>query len=101
MRNPMSEFTRNQIDQYVETGCPVGGFLSAVLENNLQEALGRADNENLNALITIAEYVYCRVPSQCWGSRERVATWQQHGGARMLEVDSEVDICTPSGIIGL
>ena len=44
MRNPMSEFTRNQIDQYVETGCPVGGFLSAVLENNLQEALGRADN---------------------------------------------------------
>lgn len=60
---------------YVEYGRPVGDFLTAVLENNLSEACGRADDENIDNLPAYAAYLYNEVPSQCHGSREKVGDW--------------------------
>lgn len=62
---------------YVDHGCSVGGFLMAVLENNLSEACGRADLNNQRRLITIVRYVYNRIPRDAWGSPEKVAEWLQ------------------------
>jgi hypothetical protein len=54
---------------------PVGGFLHAVLCNNLVEAVCRADEGGLAAIRQIVLYVYNAMPSTCWGSREKVAAW--------------------------
>lgn len=52
-----------------------GGFLRAVLENDLVQAFQRADDENLEALFDIVSYLYNEVPSVCWGSPARVRAW--------------------------
>lgn len=58
-----------------------GQFLRAVLENDFQGAIGRADPESLSAIKGIAEYVFGALPSQCWGSREKINAWLSQGGA--------------------
>lgn len=52
-----------------------GGFLTAVLENNLKEACARADSYNRATLFEIVEYCYMNIPAPCWGSPEKVRAW--------------------------
>lgn len=68
------------IDRWVEVACPTGSFVEAVLENNLKEAFGRADHENIAAMPHIVAYCYNRIPQACWGSRENVSEWSASGG---------------------
>ncbi len=68
---------KESIDLYVSTGCPTGGFLNSVLENNLKEAIGRADDDALENLPHIVAYLYNNVPGCCWGSPENVKKWYQ------------------------
>lgn len=63
------------INRYVEERIPTGGFLRAVLENNLTESFGRADTESREALFEIVRYLYWEVPADCWGSPEKVKKW--------------------------
>jgi hypothetical protein len=63
---------RKSIDAYVQQGRPTGSFVRAVLCNDLKEAIGRADETNLEALPHIVAYVYNRVPFVVWGSEARV-----------------------------
>lgn len=63
------------IDRYVEHRVPVGGFLEAVLTNNLRDAVGRADHLNAPVLQEYVEHLYWCVPSTCWGSPEKVSAW--------------------------
>ena len=74
----MKEDTRQAIDDYVANGWEPGGFVSAVLENNLSEAFGRADLENRRDLFEIVQYVYNCIPATCWGSREKVKAWYEY-----------------------
>ncbi len=62
----------------------VGSFLGHVLENNLFEALCRADLESLAAIKDICMFVHWEMPSQCHGSKENVRKWIQeiHSKAR-------------------
>ena len=72
------------LERYVEHRIAPGGFLLAVLSNNLREACGRADSENRYALFDIVGYIYNELPATCWGSPERVREWLQRepqGGA--------------------
>ena len=66
--------------QYAEEGRPTGGFLRAVLENNLMEAFGRADEKNRVVLEYIIQVVYWTLPSPCWGNPEKVNQWIEQGG---------------------
>ena len=61
--------------RYTERGILPGGFLRAVLENDLCGAVARADDVSLAQLRAICVFVYNDMPSGCWGSRERVAQW--------------------------
>lgn len=61
--------------RYREHGVPTGSFLEAVLENNLSEAVGRADYKNLEALPHIVAWVYSYMPRDRWGNREKVVAW--------------------------
>lgn len=69
------ERTREAIDKYIATHLPVGGFLTAVLSNNLRDAVCRADPDNLKNLPAIVAYINNKAPYDCWGSPERVAKW--------------------------
>jgi len=63
------------IRRYIEQGIPPGDFLTAVIDNNLSEAMGRADDENLRNLPAILAYFYNEAPGSCWGSPEKRREW--------------------------
>ena len=63
------------LDRYAQHRQPVGDFLRAVLENNLQSAVGHADDDNLRNLPAFVGYLYNEMPSPCWGSPEKVKAW--------------------------
>ncbi len=63
------------LDRYAHDHVPTGGFLRAVLANNLMEAFGRADVENLRDLHEIVLYVHWEIPGNCHGSYEIVKEW--------------------------
>lgn len=64
--------------RYADNRIPTGDFLRAVLENNLKEAFGRADDANIVNLFHIIAYTYNNLPSVCWGSKEKVRKWIEH-----------------------
>lgn len=63
------------LDRYAAHGTPTGGFLRAVLENDLRESFARADQFNRRNLFDIVRYCWNELPGDCWGSPERVAKW--------------------------
>lgn len=69
------------IKRYVEEGVPNGSFLTAVFENNLMEAFMNADEYNIETMFHIVGYIYNEVPSNLWGSREKVRLWIQEKAA--------------------
>lgn len=69
---PMREDLYGALERYLNNGIMPGSFLTAVLENNLCEAFGRADSGNSANLKNIVGYIYNNFPSNAWGSRERV-----------------------------
>ena len=73
--DPIPESTRETIDNWVAKGWLPGGFVTAVLQNDLQGAVGRADHHNIAALHSIVAYVYNECPSTCWGSAEKMQAW--------------------------
>lgn len=65
------------LERYVTQRISPGGFLTAVLSNDLREAQGRADDYNARTLNAIVGLCYTGLPSECWGSSERVRNWLQ------------------------
>jgi hypothetical protein len=61
--------------RYLSQGVPPGDFLTAVLQNDLREALGRADDTNMHALPAIVAWLYNNAAAGSWGSRERFDDW--------------------------
>ncbi len=61
--------------RFAVDGIRPGGFLSAVLENDLFESMKRADAENFAALRELMIFVHQELPAPCWGSRKKVAKW--------------------------
>ena len=70
------------IERWIKNGILPGDFLTAVLNNDLKEACGRADDVNRRCLFNYIDFFYNYAPSQCWGSPAKVAAWAD---ARMTE----------------
>jgi len=77
------------LDAYVKDGIPTGGFLRAVLSNDLKEAFGRADIENRTHMFEIVNYVYNDVPVRCQGSWKIVNAWLKMHEERRKKVREE------------
>lgn len=54
---------------------PVGRFLTAVLENDLAAAIGRADADSQAGLSRIVCFLVNYAPTTCWGSPDAVRRW--------------------------
>lgn len=63
------------IERYINDHVCPGDFLTAVIRNDLKEAVGRADEENMRNLPAYVGYFYNEAPSECWGSPEKMETW--------------------------
>lgn len=66
---------KESLARYVEQRIPCGGFLTAILSNDLKESFARADDQNINLIKEYVIYCYNEIPSICWGSPERVEAW--------------------------
>ena len=69
------ERMQDALIRYYEKRIEPGHFLTAVLENDLMEALGRADVENRHSLHAYCMWLYNQTPSGSYGSPEAVKRW--------------------------
>ena len=70
------------------TGFPVGGFLTAVLCNDLVMTLAReTDNLTLADLTRLGTVLYNCLPQECWGSSIAVDAWKAAGGFEGTHTD--------------
>ena len=60
---------------YLLNGVPAGGFLTAVLENDLIGAVVRADYENIKRLDVYAAFLYSEASINSYGSPKIVEVW--------------------------
>lgn len=73
----------DSLQRYVKNGIPTGSFLEAVIEGDLMEAFARADEQNIQDMFEIVNYVYNHVPVVCRGKRHiyvAMARWRKAGG---------------------
>ena len=74
---------RDGIALYLAHGYQPGHFLTAVLENNLSQAVARGDDSSLAGLPAVVRFLYNNAPSNAWGSPARVDSWiSEHRIAR-------------------
>lgn len=66
------DLTQDALTRYVEHGIKPGGFLTAVLSNDLFGAFSRADPLNAAAMQDIVKFIYNELPAGAWGSPEKV-----------------------------
>lgn len=66
---------KESIDAWVATARPTGSFLAAVLDNDLEQAIGRGDDAAIANLPHIVAYLYNDCPRHCWGSPAATELW--------------------------
>jgi len=74
------ERMRGGITRYVERGIRPGGFLTAVICNDLSWAAGSADATNRLLLWDYVKFFYNYAPHECWGSPEKFQAWLKEKG---------------------
>lgn len=74
------DYMRQAFADYVLRGGPTGGFLSALLENDLLRAFGAADESNTRAMSAWARLLYNYAPANSHGNKENVKLWRESGG---------------------
>jgi len=63
------------VRRYIDDRRHPGDFLTAVICNDLSEAVSRADDENMRNLPAYVGYFYNEAPSQCWGNKGKMDEW--------------------------
>lgn len=59
-----------------------GGFLRAVLGNQLSEAMLRADDDSAGQLPEIMRWIWEQMPAKAWGNPAKVDAWLRQGPLR-------------------
>lgn len=81
--------TQLALSAYVEEGIIPGGFLTAILCNDLFGAVARADALNLSCMGDICKFIYNRLPQGAWGSAEIMRDYVARKHAEQRGVDSQ------------
>ncbi len=69
------EHLQGGLMRYLVHRIPPGHFLTAVLSNDLKEAMGRADEASRAGLYQIVSFLYNDAPAPCWGTPGKVWAW--------------------------
>lgn len=67
---------RGAVARYLRAAVPPGGFLTAVLQNDLRETFNRGDDTSIFFLKELMVFLYNDVPYKAWGSPTRVERWR-------------------------
>lgn len=81
-RAGIPEYMHSGVKNWVLYGRSGGSFLTAVFKNNLVEAYGRADGNNISRIRNYADLLYNDLPMECWGSSKKVEAWAEQGGLK-------------------
>lgn len=73
--NKLPEHMQSGARLYIEQGILTGSFLTAVLQNNLVNAIGQADSINRQELLAWANWLMWDIPAIAWGSVEKVQAY--------------------------
>jgi hypothetical protein len=84
------EHMRSGAKLYIEQGIKPGSFLTAVLSNDLKEAVARGDIINQHALIDWAIWLVNECPGGAQGSPELVREWIKAGGLEGIRKSAPV-----------
>ncbi len=71
---------RNGMREYIQRGHVPGDYLQAVIANDLNDALSRADENSMGSLGVLTTWLYNDAPGGCWGSRGIMNAWSTRGG---------------------
>lgn len=63
------------LKRYFEEGIIPGGFLRAIISNDLKSACAQADDTNIHLLVETVRWFYNEVPAPAWGSPEYMYDW--------------------------
>jgi len=69
------DYMMDGIERYVNDGIPPGGFLTAIITNDLHGAVSAADDENIKNIPAYVAYFYNKTPAACWGSIAAMNAW--------------------------
>jgi hypothetical protein len=78
------EHMQAALRRYVLEGVKPGDFLTAVICNDLRNAVGRADETNLPLLKLYVQWFYNVAPGSCWGSDEKMLKWMDERRAEAV-----------------
>lgn len=76
-RMNLPDYMASAVHLYLTKGLPPGSFLTAVLENNLVDAVSQADHANFFHIAQWVSFLMFSVPPISWGSPEKVSAWMQ------------------------
>ena len=65
----------DQLVDYIVNHTAVGGFLQALISNDLRETFGKADIINQKLVYDYLYFMYNYAPSACWGRPEAYGAW--------------------------
>ena len=86
---PGSEANRGKyhatIERYLEYGIRPGGFLTALLSNQLIETVQHADESNVKLITNWVRFVFWELPHEVVGSKEKVQAHIEKGGYQCQE----------------
>lgn len=75
---------RGGLENWIRYGIEPGGFLYAVLTNDLRGAMNRGDETSRKYLFGIVSWLWNRAPAACWGSPETVELWASEAPRRRI-----------------
>ena len=87
------------IIRYYENGIEPGGFLCAVINNDLHGALGQADDTNINCLKAYGMWFYNQAPIGSYGQPDSVKKWCNPDRLECERKEDEAQWMDPIGTI--
>lgn len=83
------DYMHGGLQRWIEHGVVPGRFLCAVLQNDLVEAVGRADETNMVLLPNYVRFLWNYAPSGCFGSVEKFNDWKQWHEKKLAHEDCD------------
>ena len=65
---------------WIVDGTFPGGFLTAVLEGDLHQAVNQGDDINRKNLVAYSIWLFNYAPADCYHSHDRMHRWHEAGG---------------------
>lgn len=94
--SPLPERMLVPLNRYIEHGIQPGGFLQAVIDNDLREAAGLAEGNDLLFLTDCVRHLYANAPINTWGSPFIVLEWVRLKRLRRENIVSEGETKAPT-----